>query len=169
MHAVTPTGQDVGRVLICGTLTEMEDIGNDNPYYKGRLVDQTGAISIYAGNYQPDALAAMEVIAPPSYIAVVGKIAMFTTEDGTVVPSVRPESITEIDEDVIRTWVFMTAKNLIELIEDPTKTKAKEIATEKYGDVRADYKAIATSALESLLEPATEEEDKKVDGNGTKN
>ena len=165
MHAVTPTGQDVGRVFICGTLTEVEDIGNDNPYFKGRLVDQTGAISIYAGNYQPDALAAMEIIATPSYVAVVGKIAMFTTEDGAIIPSVRPESITEIDEDVIRTWVFMTAKNMIELIEDPTKTKAKEMAVEQYGDVRADYNDMAVNALESLLDQNPGQEN---DEDGTK-
>ena len=161
MHAVTPTGQDVGRVFICGTLTEVEDIGSDNPYYKGRLVDQTGAISIYAGNYQPDALRAIETIAPPAHIAVVGKIAMFTTEDGTVIPSVRPESITEIDEDTIRTWVFMAAKNLIEHIEDKGSSKAKEMATETYGDVTTDYKVMAVEALRSLLPQGDDDEVKK--------
>ena len=151
MHSVTPTGQDVGRVFICGTLTEVEDIGNDNPYYKGRLVDQTGAISIYAGNYQPDALKAMEEIVPPAHIAVIGKISMFQTEDGTKIPSLRPESITEIDEDNIRTWTFMAAKNLIEHINDPGESKARTMATEAYGDVNAEYKTMAIDALKSLL------------------
>jgi len=191
MHSVTPTGQDVGRVYICGTLTEVEDIGNDNPYYKGRLVDPTGAISIYAGNYQPDALKAMEEIVAPAHIAVIGKIAMFETEDGTKIPSVKPESITEIDEDTIRTWTFMTAKNLIEHIESITeidedtirtwtfmtaknliehientnKSKARVMATEAYGDVRTEYKVMAIEALKSLL-PQTDE--KKGADNGAK-
>ncbi|MHA1287279.1 MAG: RPA family protein [Candidatus Thorarchaeota archaeon] len=165
MHSVTPTGQDVGRVYICGTLTEVEDIGNDNPYYKGRLVDPTGAISIYAGNYQPDALKAMEEIVAPAHIAVIGKIAMFETEDGTKIPSVKPESITEIDEDTIRTWTFMTAKNLIEHIENTNKSKARVMAAEAYGDVRTEYKVMAMDALKSLL-PQTDE--KKGADNGAK-
>jgi len=151
MHAVTPTGQDVGRVFICGTLTEVEDIGNDNPYYKGRLVDQTGAISIYAGNYQPDALKAMEEIVAPAHIAVIGKISMFETEDGTKIPSVRPESITEIDEDTIRTWTFMAAKNLIEHIKGTDGEEVRKMATEAYGDVSTEYKTMAVDALKSLL------------------
>ena len=151
MHSVTPTGQDVGRVFICGTLTEVEDIGNDSPYYKGRLVDQTGAISIYAGNYQPDALKAMEEIVPPAHIAVIGKISMFETEDGTKIPSVRPESITEIDEDTIRTWTFMAARDLIEHIKGTDGEAARKMATEAYGDVSAEYKTMAMDALRSLL------------------
>ena len=151
MHSVTPTGQDIGRVFICGTLTEVEDIGNDNPYYKGRLVDPTGAISIYAGNYQPDALKAMEEVDTPTYIAVIGKVSMFQTEDGTNIPSIRPESITEIDEDTIRTWTFMAAKNLIEHMTGTDGEKAKEMATEAYGNVTEEYKTMAMDALRSLL------------------
>ena len=151
MHSVTPTGQDVGRVFICGTLTEVEDIGNDNPYYKGRLVDQTGAISIYVGNYQPDALATIEEIVPPVHIAVIGKISMFQTEDGTNIPSIRPESITEIDDDTIRTWTFMAAKNLIEHMKGTDGENAREMATEAYGDVSKEYKTMAIDALKSLL------------------
>jgi len=156
MHSVTPTGQDVVRVFICGTLTEVEDIGKNNPYYKGRLVDQTGAISIYAGDYQPDALKAMEEIVAPAHIAVIGKISMFETEDGTKIPSVRPESITEIDEDTIRTWTFMTARNLIEHIQDTKESKARTMATEAYGDVTAEYKTMAIDALKTLL-PQTDD------------
>ena len=151
MHSVTPTGQDVGRVFICGTLTEVEDIGNDNPYYKGRLVDQTGAISIYAGNYQPDALKVIEEIVPPVHIAVIGKISMFQTEDGTNIPSIRPESITEIDEDTIRTWTFMAAKNLIEHMKGTDGEEVRKMATEAYGDVSEEYKTMAVDALKSLL------------------
>ena len=151
MHSVTPTGQDVGRVFICGTLTEVEDIGNDNPYYKGRLVDSTGAISIYAGNYQANALRVIEEIVPPVHVAVVGKISMFQTEDGTNIPSVRPESITEIDDDTIRTWTFMAAKNLIEHINGTDGDKVRKMAAEAYGDVNAEYKTMAMDALRSLL------------------
>ena len=151
MHSITPTGQDIGRVFICGTLTEVEDIGAEDPYFKGRLVDQTGAISIYAGNYQPDALRVIEEIVPPAHIAVIGKISMFQTEDGTNIPSIRPESISEIDEDTIRTWTFMAAKNLIEHMKGTDGEEVRKMATEAYGDVSTEYKAMAMDALKSLL------------------
>ena len=156
VHAITPTGQDVGRVFICGTLTQVEDIGDNDPYFKARLVDPTGAISVYAGNYQPDAAKVLGEIEIPIYVAVVGKISLFTTEDGTKIASIRAEDVAEVDEDVIRTWTFMAARNLIEHIEDEESTDMKKTALEEYGDVTDDFKKMAVSALKSLL-PITSE------------
>ena len=151
VHVITPTGQDVGRVFICGTLTQVEDIGENDPYFKARLVDPTGAIRVYAGNYQPDAAKVLEEIEIPVYVAIVGKISLFTTEDGTVVPSIRAESVAEVDEDTIRTWTFMAARNLIDHIEDKEGSDIKKAALEEYGEVTDDFKAMAVSALQSLL------------------
>jgi RPA family protein len=151
VHAITPTGQDVGRVFICGTLTQVEDIGDNDPYFKARLVDPTGAISVYAGNYQPDAAKVLGEIEIPVHVAVVGKISLFTTEDGTKISSIRAEDVAEVDEDVIRTWTFMAARNLIEHIEDEELTDMKKTALEEYGDVTDDFKKMAVNALKSLL------------------
>ena len=79
VHVITPTGQDVGRVLVCGTLTESEDIGDNDSYFRGRIIDPTGATILYVGNYQPDALRSMGIIQPPAHVAAVGKINLFTT------------------------------------------------------------------------------------------
>ena len=154
VHIVTPTGQDVGRVFACGTLTQIEDIGDSDAYFKARLVDPTGAINVYAGTYQPDAAAVLEDLEIPVHVAVVGKISLYTTEDGTVISSIRAEDIAEVDEDVIRTWTFMAARNLIEHLERD-QSEMKDTAVKEYGNVSDDYKKLAVNALESLL-PTTD-------------
>lgn len=151
IHTISPTGQDVGRVYICGTLTEMTDIGDNEPYYKGRLVDPTGAILVYAGKYQPDAATAMSSLDVPVYVAITGKISIFTTEDGTKIPSIRAESVSIVDEDTLRTFTFIAAGNLMDHLEQgQTDMKAK--ATEVYGDVTDEYKKMAIGALKSQLD-----------------
>ncbi|MFW6265140.1 MAG: DNA-binding protein, partial [Halanaeroarchaeum sp.] len=55
LYALLPTGERVNRVFIVGTLTETEDIGNENEYWRGRVVDPTGTFFVYAGQYQPEA------------------------------------------------------------------------------------------------------------------
>ena len=134
-------------------LHQVEDIGNDTPYYKGRLVDPTGAISVYAGQYQPDAVRSIEELEVPVWVAIIGKISIFTTEDGTKIPSIRAESISKIDEDAIRTFTYMAASNMITHIEHET-TDMKTKAIELYGDLTSEYKAEAVTALKSLLPPS---------------
>lgn len=151
-HVISPTGQEISRVFVCGTLTEVEDVGADTAYYKARLVDPTGAIAVYAGEYQPDAVAAIEAIQVPEYIGVVGKINLFTTPDKTVIPSIRAEDVFVVDEDTIRTWSFMAARNLITHIDDPAiDTESKALAEAHYGNKNAEYKEMAIKALEYLL------------------
>lgn len=157
VHYVTPTGQDVGRVFVCGTLTQVEDIGDNDPYFKARLVDPTGAISVYAGQYQPDAAKALENIEIPIHVAVVGKINLFEIEDGSVISSIRAESVNEVDEDTIRTWTFMAARNLIEHIKKGGEPKAMKIAAEAYGGATVSvYKELAVTALNTLLPESSE-------------
>jgi len=151
-HVISPTGQELSRVFVCGTLTEVEDIGADTSYYRARLVDQTGAIAVYAGEYQPEAVAAIEDVEIPAYVGVVGKINLFETPDKTIIPSIRAESVFVIDEDTIRTWSFMAARNLITYIDDPTiEVEPKALAEAHYGDQNAEYKEMAIKALEYLL------------------
>ena len=54
-YLITPTGAKANRVFIVGTLTEKEDIGTDSEFWRGRIVDPTGAFFVSAGQYQPEA------------------------------------------------------------------------------------------------------------------
>ena len=73
--AVLPTGERANRVFAVGTLTEAEDISKsaDSEYWQARVVDPTGTFYVYAGQYQPEAMAALRSIEAPAYVMVVGK------------------------------------------------------------------------------------------------
>lgn len=109
-YLLTPTGAKCNRVFVVGTLTEKDDIGGDTEYWRGRVVDPTGSILIYAGQYQPEAaqiLANMEV---PAFVAVVGKPNLYQTEDGNIIISLRAESIQRVDISTRNQWIMDTAR-----------------------------------------------------------
>ncbi len=54
-YLLTPTGAKCNRVFIVGTLTEKEDMGTESEFWRGRIVDPTGAFFVTAGQYQPEA------------------------------------------------------------------------------------------------------------------
>jgi RPA family protein len=116
-YLLTPTGAKCNRVFVVGTLTEKDDIGGDTEYWRGRLVDPTGSILIYAGQYQPEAaqiLANMEV---PAFVAVVGKPNLYQTEDGNIIISLRAESIQRVDAATRNQWIMDTARRTVERLE----------------------------------------------------
>jgi RPA family protein len=53
LYLITPTGARCNRVLVVGTLTEKDNLGDDVEYWRGRVADPTGSIFVYAGQYSP--------------------------------------------------------------------------------------------------------------------
>jgi RPA family protein len=114
-YVVTPTGARVNRLFIVGVLTEVERVNEE--MLRGRIVDPTGAFVVYAGQYQPDALTALERLDPPAFVAVTGKARTFQPEDAeTIYTSVRPESINEVDADTRDRWTVGTARHTLDRI-----------------------------------------------------
>jgi RPA family protein len=111
--AVLPTGANANRVFAMGTLTEAADIGSDSEYWQARVVDPTGAFFVYAGQYQPDAMAALREMEAPEYVAVVGKPRTWETDDGEVRTSLTPESITVVEQGTRDQWVVETAEQTL--------------------------------------------------------
>lgn len=109
-YLLTPTGAKCNRIFLVGTLTERDDIGGDTEYWRGRIVDPTGSILIYAGRYDPDAAQMMATIEPPAFVAVVGKPKIFQPEDGSVIVNVRAEAIRRVDEATRDRWILDTAR-----------------------------------------------------------
>lgn len=108
-YLLTPTGAKCNRIFLVGTLTERDDIGGDTEYWRGRIVDPTGSILIYAGRYDPDAAQIMATIEPPAFVAVVGKPKIYQPEDGSVIVNIRAEAIRQVDEATRDRWVLDTA------------------------------------------------------------
>ena len=159
VYLLLPTGEHANRVFIVGTLTETEDVGEDNEYWRGRIVDPTGTFFVYAGQYQPDAASTLREAEPPAYVAVVGKPRTYETDDGTVNVSVRPESIQVVDAATRDRWVVETADRTIDRVgafEDEGNEYAR-MPREEYDIPVNRYVDSTVSALESVEDEAGDE------------
>ncbi|MCK9565011.1 MAG: hypothetical protein M0Q43_03050 [Methanothrix sp.] len=116
-YLLTPTGAKCNRVFMVGTLTEKDNIGTDKEYWRGRVVDPTGSILIYAGEYQPEAAHLLANMEAPSFVAVVGKPNLYQTDDGNIIISLRAESIQRVDENTRNRWIVDTARRTLERLE----------------------------------------------------
>ena len=154
VYLLLPTGERANRVFLVGTLTEKEDVGEDDEYWRGRIVDPTGTFFVYAGQYQPDAASTLRDLEPPAYVAVVGKPRTYETDDGSVNVSVRPESITAVDATTRDRWVVEAANRTLERAAafDDEGNEYARMAREEYDPAVDDYRAMALSALEGLDE-----------------
>ena len=111
-YVVSPLGAKMTRVLIAGVMTEKENIGSpDEPMWKVRIQDVSGNYYVNVGRYQPEASAAMADIEAPCFVAAVGRVRTYTTDDQRVFVSVRPEHVIKIDERTRNEWLLETAKS----------------------------------------------------------
>ena len=149
-YSLTPTGVRVNRMLVVGTLTEVDNIGTDVDYWRGRIVDPTGTFFVYAGQYQPEAAATISEIELPAFVAVVGKAHMYEAEDGKITTSVRPESIKVVDKDVRDRWVLDTAKRTLERLGTMERDEWSKMALEHYSIDLKEYVELVKESLSNL-------------------
>lgn len=153
-YVLTPTGAKVNRIFLVGTLIEKEDIGSDSEYWRGRISDPTGSYLVYAGQYQPEAAQFLSDCELPTFVAVIGKTSTYTTDDGNVLTSIRPESIQQVDELTRDLWVLDTAKQTLERIKaiEAEENPNSKLAKEHYSTDTGSYRAMVKKVLESLEE-----------------
>lgn len=114
-YVVTPTGARVNRLFVVGVLTEVSQAGES--MLRARVADPTGAFVVYAGQYQPDAMAFLDGMEPPAFVAVTGKARTFQPDDSDVVyTSIRPEEINEVDSNTRDRWTVSTAERTLERV-----------------------------------------------------
>jgi RPA family protein len=150
--ALLPTGHKMNRAFFVGTLTETDDVGNDDEYWQGRVVDPTGTFFVYAGQYQPEAMSILRELEPPAYVAVLGKPRSYETDSGEINVTVRPERITVVDSDVRNHWVVETADRTMDRIvefRDGTSPYF-DTAVEQYEPDMQGYLGHIAEALDSL-------------------
>lgn len=116
-YLLLPSGELANRILVIGTLTEKEDVGDQSENWKGVINDPTGNFYVYAGEYQAEAAAKLRELNTPEYIAVVGKPNTFETDDGDTMINIRPESITVVDEETRNDWVLETASQTLQRLD----------------------------------------------------
>ena len=131
-YIVTPLGAKINRVLVAGVMTEKENIGSDEePMWKARIQDVSGSFYINVGRFQPEASAAIADIEIPCFVAAVGRVRTYTTDDQRVFVSVRPEHIVPITETVRNEWILETAKSTWKRLTATKKVLGMGDATEQ--------------------------------------
>jgi RPA family protein len=139
VYVLLPTGAKANRVFVVGTLTETEDVGSEDEYWQGRVVDPTGTFFVYAGQYQPEAAGMLRETEPPVFVAVVGKPRTYETDDGTVNVSLRPEHLTIVSETDRHQWVTETAERTLDLLDacEELTNEDVQMARDQYGEMGA--------------------------------
>jgi RPA family protein len=134
-YVLLPSGARANRVFIVGTMTEVElkESQNGNEYFETRVVDPTGAFTMYVGQYEPQpesVLRNMEVSDLPRYVAIIAKTGTFGGDDGGDARStLRPEHIAVLDDGptdqsaaaMRDRWVAETVEHTLERIESDTE------------------------------------------------
>jgi RPA family protein len=158
VYALLPTGAKANRVFVVGTLTETDDVGDEEEYWRGRIVDPTGTVFVYAGQYQPEAAGMLRETDPPAFLAIVGKPRTYDTDDGTTNVSLRPESITVVDTTTRDRWVVETAERTLERIQafEEAGNEYAQMARDQYDPDISEYQTHVVHALEQFNEAETE-------------
>lgn len=151
VYQLLPTGDRANRVFVAGTVTDTEDVGEDGEYWKATIVDPTGTVYTYAGQYQPEAAATIRELEAPAYVTVVGKPRTFETDEGNLNVSIRPEVISVVDEETRDRWVKEAADLTIARIDSfDTKHEYSRMADEEYEENIGPYKEAAVEALHDI-------------------
>ena len=168
VYALLPTGTKANRVFVVGTLTETEDMGSDDEYWQGRIVDPTGTVFMYAGQYQPEAAGMLRETDPPAFVAVVGKPRTYETDDGSINVSLRPEHLTIVDETTRNRWVTEAAERTLDRIAvfDDATNEYAQMAHEEYGGDIERYRQAVIEAVESLDAASADTPDAPVEDEG---
>lgn len=119
LYVLLPTGERCNRVLLVGTITQKDKVGDQNILYRARISDPTGLFFVTAGSYQPEAMHQLAKIDPetPVFVAVVGKPSVYTTPEGKVFTSVRAESVLVVDQETRDLWVQDAARSTLDRID----------------------------------------------------
>ena len=112
-YVITPLGAKVNRIFVVGVITDIENVGTDmQPMWRARVSDPTGTFHVYAGQYQPEAAAALSKLKPPVFGAIVGKSRVYQPDSGGTYTSIRPEVIKAVDERVRDFWILEACRSL---------------------------------------------------------
>jgi len=155
-----PTGERLNRIFIVGALTEVADL-DEGPM---RLVvfDGHSKFVVYAGKYTPSARETARELEPPEYVAIVGKYNRFAPEDGDdIYLSIKPESISVVDEEVQQNWVMKTAELTLKRIsrfcrQESADRAARDLdvnqAIDQYGSDLSPYRNASINVLETVFD-----------------
>lgn len=126
-YYLTPTGVGVHRVLMMGTLMEVAQVNENPTTYRAKIRDPTGVFYVYAGQYNPETVAALETLEPSGdreelnanemeHVMVMGNPNSYTTDRGQTYVSVDPEFLLVSDAGTRDRWTAEAAKFTLERV-----------------------------------------------------
>jgi len=118
-YVISPLGARMNRVVVAGRISSGERMGADPAagFWRARLTDPTGSLTVTAGSFQPAAQAELQGISAPTPAFVVGKLALFRGAGGPPTASLRAEAIRPIPDVEYRTLVAEAATQTLERLE----------------------------------------------------
>jgi hypothetical protein len=146
---ISPLGLIINRVFVVGVVTELDNIGTQSEMWKARIVDPTGAFTVYAGEYQPEASIFFSTVQMPAFIALTGKARIYEPEPGSVFVSIRAEEVNVVNEDIRNRWVVDTAEQTVERLE----VFSDALASEYHGEKLREYlleKGVSSELVEGI-------------------
>ncbi|HKM41349.1 MAG TPA: nucleic acid-binding protein [Methanocorpusculum sp.] len=151
-----PTGERCNRVLIAGTITQKDKVGDQNIIYRARISDPTGIFYINASSYQPEAMHQLAKIdtETPSFVVVIGKPNAYTTPDGKTLVSVRAETILVVNQETRDLWIQDTARSTLDredALSAETPSADVLLARETYRFAAGHWKKMVYDALSRLM------------------
>lgn len=159
--SLLPTGGKANRVFHVGQFIESDRVGPDDDIRRARIIDNSGdpegetaeTLFAYAGQYQQEAADAIDRIDAPAYVAMVGKMDTYETDEGDIRLSIRPEYITEVTREQRDYWVLETAEatlDRIETFQDNPDDPYVKFAQQQYTDDVEPYRQGVLNALNEV-------------------
>ena len=112
-YVITPLGARINRVYIVGVITNLENVGSpEEPMWRARIADPSGTSYVSAGQFQPEAALALSKISVPSFAAIIGKVRVYSPEEGVMYISISPEVVKPVDKELRDSWVLDSSKAL---------------------------------------------------------
>ncbi|THE65851.1 DNA-binding protein [Salinadaptatus halalkaliphilus] len=154
-----PSGIGANRVLFSGTLTDVEDVGNDTEYLKAEIIGATGTVYAYAGDYSQEARAFLRNAEAPMFVTICGKLNWFAEDDDESPVADRnvyidPEWAVKTDADDRDRAVLEAAEATLDRLEADTDPNLEQVIDVVYGedeDVQdLDLRDEVVRALENL-------------------
>ena len=157
VYLLLPTGERCNRVLIAGTITQKDKVGDQNILYRARISDPTGIFYINASSYQPEAMHQLAKIdtANPSFVVVVGKPNAYTTPDGKTLISVRAESILVVNQETRDLWIQDAARSTLDRVDALSSDCPSAdilLARETYHLSQDHWKKMVSDALSRIMQ-----------------
>ncbi|MDC0056457.1 hypothetical protein OAJ94_05345 [Deltaproteobacteria bacterium] len=151
---ITKLGARVNRLLVAGLLENLEPRETSSgTMWQGQLRDASGTHYFSVGHFdndtvqaQVETLASLHETGDPLLLMMVAKGRCYTTEEGAVYTSMRPEEIAIIDRQRYATWLVQASQETMKRVADHDAAAALAPSRQAYAEA-----GIPVHSIEGLL------------------